>query len=276
MSDGFLMLAQAPGGLTCFVVPRVLDDGTRNPFALQRLKDKLGNRSNASSEVELDGTWGCAARRGGPRRPDHHRHGRRDPARLRARLGRDDARSAGAGGAPRPSPRRPSAPLLVDQPLMRIVLADLALESEAATVLGMRLAHAVDDAASRDAPRGSRVAAGQVLGLQAHRADGRRGAGVPGRQRLRRGERPGPALPRGAAQLDLGGLGQRQRPRRPARRDPRARAVEALDKELAQARGLDRRLDAAMDRTLARSGRPPRPTRSTRSWAPGGSSRTSR
>ena len=62
MSDVFLVLAQAPGGLTCFVVPRALDDGTRNPFALQRLKDKLGNHSNASSEVELDGTWGSRTR----------------------------------------------------------------------------------------------------------------------------------------------------------------------------------------------------------------------
>jgi putative acyl-CoA dehydrogenase len=57
MSDGFLVLAQAPGGLTCFLVPRVLPDGTRNTFLLQRLKNKLGNRSNASSEVEFDGTW---------------------------------------------------------------------------------------------------------------------------------------------------------------------------------------------------------------------------
>ncbi|WP_234426125.1 acyl-CoA dehydrogenase family protein, partial [Streptomyces kebangsaanensis] len=57
MSDGFLVLAQAPGGLTCFLVPRVLADGTRNVFLIQRLKDKLGNRSNASAEVEFDGTW---------------------------------------------------------------------------------------------------------------------------------------------------------------------------------------------------------------------------
>ena len=56
MSDGFLVLAQAPGGLTCFLLPRVLPDGTRNAFAIQRLKDKLGNRSNASSEIEFDGT----------------------------------------------------------------------------------------------------------------------------------------------------------------------------------------------------------------------------
>ncbi|HET8767551.1 MAG TPA: acyl-CoA dehydrogenase family protein, partial [Pedococcus sp.] len=58
MSDAFLVLAQTDAGVGCFLVPRVLEDGERNPFALQRLKDKLGNRSNASSEVELDGTWG--------------------------------------------------------------------------------------------------------------------------------------------------------------------------------------------------------------------------
>ncbi len=57
MSDVFLVLAQAPGGLTCFIVPRVLPDGTRNVFEIQRLKDKLGNRSNASSEIEFNGTW---------------------------------------------------------------------------------------------------------------------------------------------------------------------------------------------------------------------------
>ncbi|MER7153937.1 acyl-CoA dehydrogenase family protein, partial [Streptomyces lydicus] len=58
MSDAFLVLAQAPGGLTCFLLPRVLPDGSRNSFRLQRLKDKLGNRSNASAEVEFDGrTW---------------------------------------------------------------------------------------------------------------------------------------------------------------------------------------------------------------------------
>jgi hypothetical protein len=63
MSDMFLVLAQAPAGLSCFLVPRALDDGTHNPFAVQRLKDKLGNRSNASSEIELEGTWGSALAR---------------------------------------------------------------------------------------------------------------------------------------------------------------------------------------------------------------------
>src|SRR3546814_3664350 len=58
MSDGFLMLAQAPGGLSCFWVPRWQPDGTKNLMAIQRLKDKLGDRSNASSEIELADTWG--------------------------------------------------------------------------------------------------------------------------------------------------------------------------------------------------------------------------
>ena len=58
MSDAFLMLAQAPGGLSCFLVPRWKPDGGRNPIRIQRLKDKLGDRSNASSEIELDGVWG--------------------------------------------------------------------------------------------------------------------------------------------------------------------------------------------------------------------------
>src|SRR5262249_57830622 len=69
MCDLFLVLAQAPGGLSCFLVPRVLPDGSRNPFRLQRLKDKLGNRSNASAEVEFEDTlaWRVGPEgRGGP------------------------------------------------------------------------------------------------------------------------------------------------------------------------------------------------------------------
>ena len=85
MNDVFLVLAQAPDGLSCFVVPRALPDGTRNQLDIVRLKDKLGNRANASAELELDGTVGRAARRRGSRRAHHHRDGRRDPPRLRAR-----------------------------------------------------------------------------------------------------------------------------------------------------------------------------------------------
>jgi putative acyl-CoA dehydrogenase len=143
MSDVFLMLAQAPGGLTCFAVPRALDDGTRNPFALQRLKDKLGNHSNASSEVELDGTWGT-------RLGDEGRGVRTiidmvSATRLDCVLGSTATmRDAVTRAVHHARHRSAFGRLLIDQPLMRNVLADLALEAEAATVLAMRLAHAFD------------------------------------------------------------------------------------------------------------------------------------
>ncbi|HEX3003218.1 MAG TPA: acyl-CoA dehydrogenase family protein [Angustibacter sp.] len=144
MSDVFLVLAQAPGGLTCFVVPRVLDDGTRNPFAIQRLKDKLGNRSNASAEIELDGTWGV-------RLGDEGRGVRTiitmvSATRLDCVLGSAATmRQALVRATHHARHRHAFGAALVDQPLMRSVLADLALESEAATVLGLRLAASVDD-----------------------------------------------------------------------------------------------------------------------------------
>ncbi len=143
-SDAFLVLAQTEAGLGCFLVPRVLADGSRNVFALQRLKDKLGNRSNASAEVELDGTWGAlvgAEGRGIPTILEMVRATRLDcllgsAATMRAALAR---------AVHHTRHRRAFGALLVDQPLMRNVLADLALESEAASLLGMRLARAVDD-----------------------------------------------------------------------------------------------------------------------------------
>ncbi len=144
MSDVFLVLAQAPEGLTCFVVPRVLDDGTRNAFAIQRLKDKLGNHSNASSEVELEETWGT-------RLGDEGRGVRTiidmvGATRLDCVLGSTATmRDAVARAVHHARHRSAFGALLVDQPLMRNVLADLALEAEAATVLAMRLAHAVDE-----------------------------------------------------------------------------------------------------------------------------------
>ena len=136
---------------------------------------------------------------------------------------------------------------------MQNVIADLAVESEAATALALRLAAAVDRPGDRARGRAApdRAAAGEVLGLQAHAGHGRRGAGVPGRQRLRRGVRAAAALPRVPAQLDLGGLGQRQRARRAARAHPRARGARRLDH-----RGRPR----------ARRRRPPRPGRRRRRW----------
>ena len=99
-----MVLAQVPGaGLSCFLLPRVLPDGTRNGMRLQRLKDKLGNRSNASAEVEYDERDGLAGRRGGPGRPHHPRDGQLDPARLRAR--RRDRDAAGRDRRPRTTPR---------------------------------------------------------------------------------------------------------------------------------------------------------------------------
>ncbi|MET8511330.1 acyl-CoA dehydrogenase family protein [Streptomyces sp. NPDC005077] len=143
MSDGFLVLAQAPGGLTCFLLPRVLPDGTRNVFAIQRLKDKLGNRSNASSEVEFDGTW---ARRVG----DEGRGVRTiiemvAATRLDCVLGSAALmRQAVAQAIHHCTYRSAFGGVLIEKPLMRNVLADLALESEAATVLALRLAAGYD------------------------------------------------------------------------------------------------------------------------------------
>ena len=147
---------------------------------------------------------------------------------------------------------------LVDQPLMRNVLADLALESEAATTLALRLAGAADRAVRGDereaAFRRIALAVGEVLGLQARPGARRRGPGVPRRQRLRRGVRHAAALPRGAAELDLGGLGQRQRPRRAARAGPRAgRRSSAFFAEVELAAGADARLDAAAGAAARRS-----------------------
>jgi putative acyl-CoA dehydrogenase len=144
MSDVFLMLAQAPGGLTCFVVPRVLDDGTRNSFALQRLKNKLGNRSNASSEVELEGTW--AVRLGDEGRGVRTIIDMVGATRLDCILGSAATmRDAVARATHHSRHRSAFGARLAHQPLMRNVLADLALEAEAATVLGLRLARAFDD-----------------------------------------------------------------------------------------------------------------------------------
>ncbi|MFE7270277.1 acyl-CoA dehydrogenase family protein [Streptomyces sp. NPDC057623] len=149
MSDGFLVLAQAPDGLTCFLVPRVLDDGSRNTFLIQRLKDKLGNRSNASAEVEFDGTWA--------RRVGEEGRGVRTiiemvaATRLDCVLGSAGLmRQAVAQAVHHCTHREAFGGKLVDKPLMRNVLADLAVESEAATTLALRLAAAYDDGGEQE------------------------------------------------------------------------------------------------------------------------------
>ncbi|MEU7383383.1 acyl-CoA dehydrogenase family protein [Streptomyces sp. NPDC042207] len=149
MSDGFLVLAQAPGGLTCFLVPRVLPDGTRNVFLLQRLKDKLGNRSNASAEVEFDGTW--ARRVGEEGREVRTIIDMVAATRLDCVLGSAGLmRQAVAQAVHHCGHREAFGGRLVDKPLMRNVLADLALESEAATTLALRLAAACDDGGEQE------------------------------------------------------------------------------------------------------------------------------
>jgi putative acyl-CoA dehydrogenase len=150
MCDLFLVLAQAPGGLSCFLVPRVLPGGERNPFLIQRLKDKLGNRSNASSEPEFDDTvaWLVGAEGQGVRTIIEMVAMTRldcvtgSAAGMRGALVQavHHARHRSAFGGP-----------LIGKPLMRNVLADLAVESEAATALALRLAGAVDRGVRGDA-----------------------------------------------------------------------------------------------------------------------------
>ncbi|AFA75547.1 putative acyl-CoA dehydrogenase [Gordonia polyisoprenivorans VH2] len=151
MSDAFLVLAQAQGpggeGLSCFLLPRVLPDGTRNVFRIQRLKNKLGNKSNASSEIELDGT--VALMVGEPGR------GVRTIIEMVAQTRLDCVLGSAAGMRQSVAEavwharhRAAFGATLADQPAMTAVLADLALESEAATVTAMRLARAHDEDAS--------------------------------------------------------------------------------------------------------------------------------
>jgi putative acyl-CoA dehydrogenase len=144
MNDMFLVLAHAPGGLTCFVVPRVLPDGTRNQLDVVRLKDKLGNRSNASSELEFRTTW--AQRLGDEGRGVRTIIEMVAATRLDCVLGSASLmRRALAEASWHVGHRSAFGGLLADKPLMQNVVADLAIESEAATALGMRLAAAVDN-----------------------------------------------------------------------------------------------------------------------------------
>ncbi|MEW9530320.1 isovaleryl-CoA dehydrogenase [Microbispora sp. NPDC049125] len=153
MCDAFLVLAQAPGGLSCFLLPRVLPDGSRNAMRLMRLKDKLGNRSNASAEVEYEGAVAFLVGEEG--------RGVRtiiemvNMTRLDCVIGSAAGMRLGVAQALHHARhRRAFGAALIDQPLMRAVLADLAVESEAATALMMRLAGATDRAIRGDAGEG--------------------------------------------------------------------------------------------------------------------------
>lgn len=143
MSDGFLVLAQAPGGLSCFWMPRWRPDGSRNAIRIQRLKDKLGDRSNASSEIELLDTWAVMV-------GDEGRGVRTiiemvNHTRLDCVLGSSAVMRLGVAQATWHTHHRTAFGRVLDeQPLMENVLADLCLESEAATAAAIRLAAAFD------------------------------------------------------------------------------------------------------------------------------------
>jgi putative acyl-CoA dehydrogenase len=248
MCDVFLVLAQAPGGLTCFLVPRVLPDGTRNPFRIQRLKDKLGNRSNASSEPEFVDTVGW-------RLGDEGRGVRTIiemvmMTRLDCVIGSTSLMRACVSQATHHARHRQAfGDYLVDKPLMRNVLADLAIESEAATALMVRLAAAVDRADDPNEQAFKRIALavgkywiskrGPAVAAEALECLGGNGyvEDFP-MARLYR-EAPLNSIWEGSGNVNaldvLRALG-----REPA-------AWEAFRAEVMAARGADRRLDAAFD-----------------------------
>lgn len=146
MSDAFLTLAKAPGGLSCFMVPRWRPDGGRNRIFMQRLKDKLGNRSNASAEIEYDGAFArMLGEEGQGLRVimEMVQHTRLDAATVSAGM----MRQAVVQAVHHAGHRHAFQKRLDQQPLMRNVLADMVIDSEAATILVMRVARAVDQGA---------------------------------------------------------------------------------------------------------------------------------
>ena len=149
MCDAFLVLAQTESGLSCFLMPRFTPDGELNRFHIQRLKDKLGNRSNASSEVEFDRAWArMIGEEGRGVRTIIEMVGH---TRLDCAIGSMAGMRKGVAEAINHTTHRSAfGRRLVDQPLMQNVLADLAIESEAATISVMRLARAYDEAAAGD------------------------------------------------------------------------------------------------------------------------------
>ncbi|MEO7196962.1 MAG: acyl-CoA dehydrogenase family protein, partial [Solirubrobacterales bacterium] len=163
MCDAFLVLAQAEGGISCFLLPRFTPDGERNRFHIQRLKDKLGNRSNASSEVEFRGAWaqlGGEEGRGVQTIIEMVNH-----TRLDCTTGSACGIRAGIAQAIWQTQHRSAfGKRLVEQPLMTNVLADLAIESEAATISALWLARQFDEAhAGDEAARLTRRLATPVL-----------------------------------------------------------------------------------------------------------------
>ena len=249
MCDLFLVLAQAPGGLSCFLVPRVLPDSSRNNLRFQRLKDKLGNRSNASGEVEYEDAVGWLVGEEG--RGVNVIIEMVNMTRLDCVLGTATGMRAGVTAAAWHAAHRSAfGQLLADQPAMAAVLADLAIESEATTMTAFRLAGATDrfinGAADEGLFRRLALAATKYWVCKrapAHAAEALECLGgngyveESGMPRLYR-EAPLASIWEGSgnvAALDV---------LRAAVREPGS--VDALLAELGQASGADRRLDDAV------------------------------
>jgi putative acyl-CoA dehydrogenase len=254
MCDAHLVLAQADAGLSCFFLPRFLDDGARNAVRLQRLKDKLGNRSNASSEVEFNGAtaWLLGDEgRGVPVIIEMVQHTRLDCAIGSAGL----IRAAVAQALHHALHRRAFGKTLIEQPLMRNVLADLVLEDEAATALALRLARAFEADADTAEAALARLATPALKYWICKRAP----AVVAEAMEVLGGNGyvEESALPRLYREAPLNSIWEGSGNvmcldvERAARRE--TAAVEALLAELSLAQGADRRLDrhvAALNQTL--------------------------
>ncbi len=254
MSDAFLTLAYTDVGLSCFLVPRFTPDGERNMLMLQRLKDKMGNKSNASSEMELQGTYGVLVGpegRGVRTIIDMVQGTRFYCAFGSAALMRQALVQALHHTAHRSAFQK----RLIDQPLMRNVLADLALESEAATVLSMRLGRAIDEGLAGDENAAALARIGTAIGkywickrAPGHVFEAMECHGGPGYveesilPRLLR-EAPVNSIWEGSGNvicLDV---------LRALHKDPATGA--AYMAEVEKARGMDGRFDAALDRLQA-------------------------
>ena len=226
MCDAFLVLAQAEGGLTCYLMPRYRPDGSQNADPLPAPEGQARQQVERLVRGRVPRRLCRARRRRGCGRAHHHRDGEPDAARLRHRLGRPDRASRLSQALNHIRNRSVFQRKLADQPSMRATVADLALELEAQVALVFRLCRASERAHDDPARGGLRApadAGGEVPGLQEHAAARLRIARVPGRQRLHRGPAAGALLPRIAAQRHLGRLGQRHGARRAARRRPPSR-----------------------------------------------------
>lgn len=257
MCDLFLTLAQTDAGLTCFLVPRVLPDGTRNRLSLMRLKEKLGNRSNASSEIEYDDATGF--------RVGEEGRGVRtiiemvNMTRLDCTLGTSTLMRVGVERAVFHSTKRKAfGAYLIDQPAMRNVLADLAIEAEAATTVGLWLAAISDRAIAGDerAARLRRISlavskyyvckrgpthAGEALECLG-------GNGYVEESRMPRLYREAPLMSVWEGSGNVAALDAL----RAMAKDPTS--VDVFREEVRRASGADRRLDQAIDRLDAQLG----------------------